>query len=211
MEPQQKNYLTIAEYLQVEKDTGVRYEYHDGMIQAMAGGSYDHTTISGNIYSELRIKLRSRKNNGDGGSRKCVASSENRKIYIPSKNLFLYPDASVVCGVPERTPQEPGAVTNPTLIAEVLSKSTEGRDPESTAGGDKFHLYCLLPTFQEYLLIQQYRVAVEVRTKTKDGSWKITAIEGVGQTIELSSLNISLSIEALYEDTQDLSEFLNKS
>ena len=195
----------------MEKDTGVRYEYHDGVIQAMAGGSYDHTTISGNVYSELRTKLRSRESDGNGGTTRCVASSENRKIYIPPKNYFLYPDASAVCGAPHRPPQEPGAVTSPTLIVEVLSKSTEGKDPESTAGSDKFHLYCLLPTFQEYLLIQQYRVAVEVRTKTKDGTWKIEAVEGIGQTVELSSLGISFSVDSLYEDTQDSSEFLNKS
>ncbi|MEM9833012.1 MAG: Uma2 family endonuclease [Bacteroidota bacterium] len=205
MGPQQKSYFTIEEYVQLEKDTNVHYEYYDGEVYAMAGGSYDHTTISGNVYSELKAKLRNKKGN-DGDSTKCIASSENRKIYISPKNIFLYPDASVVCGLPRRPPQEPSAVTNPTLIAEVLSKSTEGRDR-----GDKFHLYCLLPSFSEYLLVQQYRVAVELRTKTKDGTWKIEAIEGVGQIIELSSLEIALSIDALYEDTQDLSEFLNKS
>jgi Uma2 family endonuclease len=146
--------LSIEAYSKLEKDTGTRYEYHDGEVVAMAGGSYDHTTISGNAFAEITIALREKKNPTDT---RCIAANENRKIYIQAFNKFLYPDAVVVIGKPIRPSTGPGAVSNPALIVEVLSKSTEAYDR-----GDKFRYYRQLESFREYLLIHQDKVAAEV-------------------------------------------------
>ena len=102
-----------------------RYKYHDGEVVAMTGGSYEHTTISGDAFTELMIALRNKKGSEEP---RCVVANENRKICIEALNKFLYPSAVVVCGQPLRPKSEPAAIANPTLIVEVLSKSTEAYD-----------------------------------------------------------------------------------
>lgn len=198
--------LTIEDYLRLEKDTDMRYEYHKGEVVAMAGGSYDHTTISGNVFTELKLMLRKKKDGNDGVTDLCVAANENRKIYIPEQNRFVYPDALVVCGKPKRPPQDPSAVTNPTLIVEVLSKTTEAYDR-----GDKFRFYRQLDSFQEYLLIHQYRIAAEVWQRQQNTDlWQFRHYEGIDAQILLASLNIELDMQALYENVEDLPALLNE-
>lgn len=195
--------LSVDAYRKLEEDTETRYEYHDGEVVAMAGGSYDHTTISGNAFAEITIALREKKNPTDTP---CIAANENRKIYIQASNKFLYPDAVVVCGKPMRPENEPSAVSNPTLIVEVLSKSTEAYDR-----GDKFRYYRQLESFREYLLIHQDKVAVEVWQRQENTDlWRIVHYDELTQEIALSSVQVSISLEALYANVEDLEDLLNK-
>ncbi len=196
--------LSVEAYVTLEQETGMRYEYHDGEIVAMAGGSYDHTTISGNVFTALTLALRQRKQGNDGTSEPCVAANENRKIYIPSQNRVVYPDAVVVCGKPERPVQVSSAITNPRLIIEVLSKTTEAYDR-----GDKFRFYRQFNSFQEYLLIHQYRVAAEVWQRQQNTDlWQFRHYEGINQQIILASLGIELNMQTLYENVEDLTALL---
>ena len=181
--------MTIEEYILYESDTGVKHEYHDGGIYALAGGSLEHALLIGNIYSELRNGLRK-----DGSN--CKPITNDAKLYIDKENKYLYPDTMVICGEIERSENIKDAVTNPILIVEVLSQSTTEYDR-----GDKFYFYRQIPSLQEYVLIEQGRNVVEVfYKKDRKGLWRISRYEGLDQMIKLQSINIEISMKELYFD-----------
>ena len=181
--------FSVQEYIAHEQESGVKYEYCDGQIYAMAGGSINHGLLCGNIYSELRSKLKA--NNSD-----CKPVVSEIKLNIESKNSFVYPDAMVICGDMEPAKQDKNAITNPILIVEVLSKTTADYDR-----GDKFHLYCQIASFQEYVLIEQDKPSIEVFYK-KPGSdlWRISRTEGLQGVLKIHSLNIEVALSELYYD-----------
>ncbi len=184
---------TVAEYIQREKDNGLKYEYHDGEIFAMEGGSYNHGLLCGNIYAEMRRALRAKGNS-------CKPLSSEIKLYIATKNNYVHPDSMVVCGEVNKADDDKNAVTNPTLIVEVLSKSTADYDR-----GDKFHTYRQIPEFKEYVLIDQYKEVVEVFYKPDHVDlWKISRYEGLAAIIELESIGIAIKMSDLYFDVDEL-------
>lgn len=169
----------MTEYIALEQSTDTKHEYHDGKVFAMAGGTLEHGLISGNIFAEVRGGIRKQ-------SKDCTAINNEVKLYIPTINKYLYPDAMAICGSLERAEEEPNAVLNSTLIIEVLSKSTESYDR-----GDKFHYYRKIRSLQEYLLIDQYQPQIDAYSKTAD-LWEITRVEGLDAKINIASLGISL-------------------
>lgn len=145
--------------------------------------------MCGNSYSELRSNLK-------GKASTCKPLTSEVKIHAKSKNRFLYPDAMVICGGAKKSEDYKNAVTNPTLIVEVLSKSTADYDR-----GDKFYLYRQLPSFREYVLIEQKSYTIDVHYKGLNSDlWRITRYEGLDQTIPLRSLDIEISMRELYFD-----------
>jgi Uma2 family endonuclease len=183
--------LKVEEYIQHEIETGQRYEYHDGLIYALAGGSLEHALLVGNIYSELRNGLRSQQSN-------CKPITSEAKLFIKSENKYLYPDSMVICGEVERPEANKDAVANPVLIVEVLSKSTAEYDR-----GDKFHFYRQIPTLSEYVLIDQSRYVVEVYYKQSGNNlWRISRYEGLDQMIKFQSLALEISMKELYFDIE---------
>jgi Uma2 family endonuclease len=183
--------LTIKEYILQEKESGQRYEYHDGEIFSLAGGSVSHGLLCGNIYAELRSQLREK------GS-PCKPTTSEIKLNIVDENSFVYPDAMVLCGELEKSENDENSVTNPILVAEVLSKSTSDYDR-----GDKFYLYRQIPSLLEYVLIEQDRPQVEVFYK-KPGTdlWRISRYEGLEATIQLQSVEIEIQMSELYFDIE---------
>jgi len=181
--------FTVSEYIQHEIETGQKYEYHDGQIYALAGGTLAHALLIGNIYAELRTALRNKEAN-------CKPITSEAKLYIKSFNKYVYPDSMVICGPIERPEENKEAVSNPILIVEVLSKTTAEYDR-----GDKFHFYRQIPSLQEYVLIEQDRYIVEVYSKkAKNDLWRISRYEGLNQLIKLQSLDIEISMSELYYD-----------
>lgn len=179
--------LTIQEYLKLEKETQKKYEFHNGFVYALAGGTLNHGLICGNVYGELRLALKNQNNN-------CKPLSSEIKLHIESKNSFVYPDAMVICGEIELSKIDQNAVTNPILIVEVLSKSTANYDR-----GDKFHTYRQLKSLKEYVLIEQNKPVIEIYTRKAD-LWKIRRIEGLDQEIHFSSIDLTLKLSDLYYD-----------
>ncbi|MEM6376621.1 MAG: Uma2 family endonuclease [Bacteroidota bacterium] len=186
MEAKRLNNLSLSEYVAIEQKTQTKHEYHAGTIFAMSGGSIEHGLISGNTFGELKFKLRDNSN-------KCVAINSEVKLHIAAMNKYVYPDAMVVCKELERSNEMVDAVTNPSIIVEVLFKSTESYDR-----GDKFYFYRQIPSFQVYILINQYQPQVEIYTRKSD-LWKIQRVFGLDQSFELPTLNISLNLSNLYE------------
>lgn len=193
MKAQELSRLTIEEYINHEIETGQRYEYHNGQLYAMSGGTINHGILCGNIYAELRNSLRNKPS-------ACKALTGEVKLHIPSENAFVYPDAMVVCGEMQRSERDTNALTNPTLIVEVLSKTTESYDR-----GDKFYKYRQIPTLQEYVLIEQEKIVVEIYSKHANTDlWRISRVEGLDQMITFHSLGVAISMKDLYSDVEGL-------
>lgn len=186
MEAQKLNNLSIQDYIKIEKTTDTKYEYHNGTITAMAGGSLEHGLICGNVFGEIRTALRAKRSN-------CITMNSEIKLYIATQNRFLYPDTMVVCGDIEKSTDEKSAVTNPKIIIEVLSKSTASYDR-----GDKFFFYRQIESLEEYILIEQEKAQIEV-FKRQAKLWSITRITGIDKTLSIGALNISIDLKEIYE------------
>lgn len=174
----------------MEQESETRHEFHDGVVFAMAGGTINHGRVSVNLLTELNLASR---------AKGCSTFNGDVKVKIPSNNKFLYPDASLVCGPIEISEQTSHAITNPVLIAEVLSESTEGYDR-----GGKFRYYQQLSSFREYLLIDQASPVVTVYYLNDKDVWEMRNYMGLEASFPLHSLGVEISLQALYLNTQDL-------
>lgn len=183
--PKKLDNFSIQEYLDIEIKNDTKYEYHDGTITAMAGGTLNHGLICGNIFGEIRTALRNKKSG-------CTPMNSEIKLHIEKQNRFLYPDTMVVCNKIETSKTEPNAVINPTVIIEVLSKSTASYDR-----GDKFFFYRQIPTLKEYILIEQDKSQIELYQRQND-LWKITRVSGFDKSFFIESLGIEIGVEAVY-------------
>jgi len=179
----QAAYLSPEDYIEAEKRSEVKHEYHNGEVYAMSGASDAHVTIGVNITSLLRNTLR-----GSG----CRTYNSDMKARIEAVNRYYYPDAMVSCD--ERDRQLEYEKKYPTLIIEVLSDSTEMKDR-----GEKFQHYRHLETLQEYVLVSQHQPLVEVFRKNESGFWVLHPF-GEGDEVELLSVGLKTNIATFYED-----------
>jgi len=189
MEAIKLNNLSLEEYLKVELETNTKYEYHDGSIYLMAGGTLNHGYICGNVFAEIRSSLREKGSN-------CRAINSEIKVHIQSKNCYLYPDTMIVCGEVEKSENEPNSITNPKVIVEVLSKSTANYNR-----GDKFYLYRQLDSLEEYILIDQDRAQIDTHKRQGD-LWKLSRISGIDNELEIEILGIKVKLEEIYQDIE---------
>lgn len=181
---QQDNY-TAEEYLAFERSAEMKHEYRDGEIVAMAGASRSHNRITGNVFRELDSKLRVK---GD-----CEAYVSDMRV--KTKPNYSYPDVVVVCGEPKFEDAEVDTLLNPTVIIEVLSKSTEADDR-----GDKFFEYRAIPSVKVYLLISQNKMRVEHYTRQPNDEWMLhrDVIEPGGKVV-IASIECELTLQEIYE------------
>jgi Uma2 family endonuclease len=180
----QENYVTPAEYLQLEEHSQEKHEYIDGYIYAMAGASDPHVTIALNLAVLLRNHVR-----GSG----CRVYIADMKARIESLNRFYYPDVMVTCD--QRDQETPTYKKFPCLIVEVLSNSTEAFDR-----GDKFADYQALESLQEYVLINTKRQRVECFRRNEQGLWILQSYTSAQESFCLNSVNFEGTMAALYED-----------
>lgn len=177
-------HYTLEDYLGVEEMSGVRHELVDGQIFAMAGGTPEHAALAASAVVLLGSKLR---------GKPCRPYSGDLRIRVLATGLATYPDAAVICGEPARDPSSVTHVTNPTVVIEVLSPSTEAYDR-----GQKREHYQQIEALREYVLVSQHQRRVEVFRRV-DSGWTRDVYEA-GSTIDLASLGISLSTDELYDD-----------
>lgn len=173
----------------MEQESEVRHEFHDGEIFAMAGGTYNHSIIGSNTLALIH---------GACAKKSCITFNGDMKVQI-SNNKYLYPEVSVVCGPVEISKDTAHAITNPVLIAEVLSESTEGYDR-----GANFRFYQQLSSFREYLLIDQSSPVLTVYYLNDQDVWEMRNYMGLEAKFTLHSLGIEITLAALYLNTQDL-------
>jgi Uma2 family endonuclease len=178
---QAARHLSVREYLDLEEGSNIRHEYYDGQMFAMSGGSARHNRITKNLVKLL--------DSADGG---CESYFTDLRVKTAS-NLYTYPDVFVVCGPLIYGGDDPHAVTNPVVIAEVLSNSTRDYDR-----GEKFDLYRSTVTLRDYLLVDQYAVEVEHRFLDRTG-WQSKRYGSREDVILLTGLTLSLLVGAIYE------------
>ena len=178
---------SYAEYLAYERDSALKHEYNDGEILAMAGGSRRHNALASRITAALEA----------GRKPGCVAFQSEQKVRVLATCRATHPDATLVCGAIEGDPADPegATITNPTLIVEVLSPSTEESDR-----GNKWQHYQLIPSLQEYVLVSQSEPRVERYRRLASGSWEYT--DSTAGTVSLSSGAV-LDLAELYEGLPD--------
>lgn len=175
--------MTIAEYLKWEPLQERRYEYVNGTVIAMTGGTIPHNDIALNLYRALYLHVRS---NG------CRINVADVKVEVSSNSPYYYPDVVVTCDPRDITARK--LIRHPKLIVEVLSPGTEAKDR-----GEKFAHYRSSPTLQEYVLIESEKVSVECYRRGEGRLWLYTPYTA-GDSLTLESLAFSCPIEQLYED-----------
>ena len=176
--------MSIEEWHALERaNPDVKYEYIDGKVYMMSGGSFNHARIAGNMIAELNNFF------GDGP---CSAYNSDVRVRL-SEERYTLPDVSVTCSEHDQGTED--EMETPLLIAEVLSDSTEARDR-----GRKFGYYRACPTIQEYVMIATRYQTVEVYRRTSAG-WTSYRVYGPGDVVELESLNMYIPIATLYRRT----------
>lgn len=183
------HYYSLDEYFALEAASDARFEYWDGDIFCMSGGSRAHIQISGNVFYRLRQRL-------EGGA--CRAFTAEQPVLTPTLPPYRYPDASAACGEPEfKHVRGVDALVNPTLIVEVLSSSTALHDQQ-----DKFVAYQAIETFREYLLVGQDEPRVTQYRRRADGAWERRDAAGLEGSLDLESVGCSLLMRDLYEGVE---------
>jgi Uma2 family endonuclease len=190
-QPQKKPRMTPEKYLQFDHDSDIKYEYFDGDVFAMTGGSLNHNQISINIASQLKSTLR--------GS-PCRPLASDMRVKVNEIDKYTYPDIVVVCGNIELEKVK-GVETllNPVVIIEILSDSTEAYDR-----GKKFTHYRLIPSLREYILVSQDYCNVELFSRSDSGIWQIL---DPCMDMERSFTIESIDCELLLSDIYELVEF----
>lgn len=181
-----KKTYTVDEYLELEIASDIRNEYRNGEIIPMTGGTPNHNDISGNLYLLLKPLLKAQ------GFR---VFHVDQRLWIPDIKIHTYPDVMVAPKPLEMQDGRKDTITNPCFIAEVLSKSTQNYDRS-----EKFASYRTINTFQEYLLIDQYRVHVEHHVKTTVNQWLFSEYDDPTVTISLKFADVRIQIADLYDN-----------
>lgn len=173
------------EYLKLEQKSEYRNEYRNGEIIAMTGGSINHNRIIRNLARLLEINL-------EGQPLEFFIS--DLRLWIPDYNQYTYPDIMIIKGEPIFQENRNDIVVNPSIIIEVLSKSTSSRDR-----GDKFSYYRSIKEFQEYILVDQYKIHIEHFSKTSDGNWLLKESSQKDGILKLTSVNCEIPYQHIYQ------------
>jgi Uma2 family endonuclease len=184
----QERLYTPEEYLALEAAADFRSEYYDGHILPMAGGSRNHNRIALNLSSALNTRL--------DPERYEVFISDMR-VWIPKAKLYTYPDVMVVSEPIAFLDSSNTTITNPLLIAEVLSDSTEAYDR-----GKKFEFYRSLPSLQAYLLINQSRIQVEQFTRTTEDKWLLSEYSDLNAVLLLETNEFQIPLSVIYRKVE---------
>jgi len=191
MSTAEKRRLTPSEYLAIEVASEGRHEFYDGEMFAMSGGSYWHNLVKDNLAHAIRNRL---------AGRGCTVLTSDQRVKVDATGLYTYPDVVVFCGKPVFEDGVHYSATNPLVLAEVLSESTERYDR-----GVKFGHYRQLPSVQEYLVLAQDRVSVERyrrQTAGEPGSWLLTAVTDPAGVVDFESLGITVPVAEIYASVE---------
>jgi len=176
--------FSYDEYLALEAESLEKHEYFQGDILGLAGGTPTHAALASQVILAVGPALR------DGP---CRLYSSDLRVCVEDTGLTTYPDLTVICGPLRPAPHDANAATNPTVLVEVLSPSTEAFDR-----GEKFAHYQQIPSLQDYVLVGSEVARVEVYHRLGDGSWRLTVAK-TGASVRVESLGLDLAVDALYE------------
>ncbi|TYQ28693.1 Uma2 family endonuclease [Pseudanabaena sp. UWO311] len=179
---------TASEYLALEDKAEFKSEFIDGEIIPMAGASANHNKIALNFCRLLPLVI---------GDQTYETFMSDMRLWMPEYNRYTYPDVMVVAGEPVFVDQRQMEVTNPCLIVEILSSSTQGYDHDG-----KFRQYRSLSSFREYVLVYQNGYEVDHYVKESEDRWVLLTHRGEGAVIKLVSVPLEVSLRDLYKRVQ---------
>ncbi|MEY4904944.1 MAG: hypothetical protein RLZZ292_2759 [Bacteroidota bacterium] len=181
----QKKYYTVEEYLELEALAEERSEYYYGEIFAMAGGSPQHSEVCAKATTAFSNALR---------GRPCKVYNSDLQVELSTNGHYKYPDMTIVCGQREFSEKNKNALTNPMLIVEVLSDGTAEYDKNG-----KFFFYRQMPSFREYVLIDQNKAIVTVYTKQSNQQWQFKEYIGIESIAHFETIDVQIPLAELYE------------
>ena len=178
--------MTVEAYLAMERESDERHDYLDGEIFAMTGASLRHNLITSHLLANLHAQLL-------GGD--CSVVANDMRVRVPSMELFTYPDIVVFCGPPELDDDHHDTLSNPVVLIEVLSASTEAYDRTT-----RFDHYRTLTSLRDYVLVAQDRPHVERYSRQSTHLWEFWESAGIDDSLSLPSLQMALPLAEIYRD-----------
>ena len=182
-----KTKLSVEEYLDWERSTERKHEFHKGTLFAMPAHKFIHNIIAVNLLGSLVVR---------GKDRNCEFFGGDRRIHIPQDDFFTYPDISIVCPTPVTLNEDGENILNPAVVVEVLSPSTRHYDPE-----EKFQLYRDIPTLQEYILVDSETVGITAWRIDERKEWAPEEYHLLGESLYLPVISLNLPLAEIYEGT----------
>ena len=178
---------TVEEYLAFERGAEIKHEYLSGEIIEMAGATREHVLITGNIARRLGNQLE---------GKPCETYTNDMRVRA-TPTTYVYPDVVVVCDEPRFEDSTLDILLNPTVVIEVLSKSTEARDR-----GEKFTEYRANESVKEIIFVSQHRSRVEHYVRQANGEWIFHEVTDLTGAITLDSIGCTLRLTEIYERVQ---------
>jgi Uma2 family endonuclease len=185
MRGQPQRHYSLDDYFAIEADSPLKHEYYRGEVFAMAGASIAHNHVAANVLILTRTGLR-----GSG----CSAFGSDLRVCTPS-GLYTYPDGVIICDDVSLVESRPDTARNPVVLVEVVSDATRDYDR-----GEKFALYKTIPTFKEYLLIEQAQILVEHHQRGQRGAWRSRNYKRLDTAVGLSSVPLKLPLREIYRE-----------
>jgi len=181
-------HLSPEQYLIQERKSADKHEYYAGEIFALTRANQQHNLIVGNVSSELSLQLKKRVD---------TVYACAMRVKIEQVGLYTYPDVVVVCGKAQFEDKEQDTLLNPTVIVEVLSKSTEAYDR-----GAKFKNYRTLPSLTEYILIAQDAHHIEHYIRQADNQWLLSEVDDPDGAVDLPTIQCHLLLHEVYDKVE---------
>lgn len=181
-----KTKLTVAEYLAFERASESKHEFFDGELFAMTGGTPAHSLIASNFIREAGNALK---------DRPCVVYTSDLRVKVNATGLYTYPDVTIVCGEQKFDDNQSDTLINPTIVVEVLSKSTASYDR-----GPKSKHFRKIDSLQALILIEQDCPVVEVYCRQSDGKWILTDATELTDSIAIEPIGISIPLTEIYRN-----------
>ena len=180
--------ISIADYLEMENTSLEKHEYYQGEIFVMSGAKVPHNIIAKNLMIALGIKLK---------GKSCQPYGSDLRIHVEANTLFTYPDISIICGDVKTLNNDEYNALNPSVLIEVLSKSTKNYDR-----GEKFKLYRDIPTLKEYILVDSESISIEAFRLNANNHWELEEYKKGAESFSINTINIALSFADVYEGTE---------
>jgi Uma2 family endonuclease len=184
MSAMRKLKLSVAEYLAAEKRNDFKSEFFNGEMFAMAGATIPHNRVNENLSIHIGSQL-------IRGA--CQSFSSDLRVQVERTGLYTYPDLVIVCGEIETAEEDENTVTNPRVLFEVLSPSTELYDRTT-----KFRHYQQIPSLREYVVVSQSEPLCERFSRQENGEWSVASFVGLEAVLELRSVPVRVTLTDLY-------------
>ena len=181
------HFISPEEYLAMERASEEKHEYFYGYVQAMSGARLAHNQIAVNIYSKIGSYLE---------DKNCQILPSDMRVSTPSHETYMYPDAQIVCGEPQMEDDSFDTLTNPSVIIEILSVSTQHIDK-----GRKFFFYRQIPSLKECIMIDSKKRFIQIARRQHDDLWKFEDLNETATALTIQTIDLALSINDIYRNT----------